>query len=92
MIFMEGISLSQETVLRVALDHCQFDLDPEILYFHIGDLVNVNTTGGNIRGRLRRVDDNEIELDVSKEFHSELKHIPFNRIARIVKEGNGYGR
>jgi hypothetical protein len=83
---MEGVCLSSETVLRVVLHHYRFDFNPDVVYFHPGDIVNVNIADGNIRGRLNRVDDDEIELDVSTEFNSKLIHIPFDSIHRIVKE------
>lgn len=83
---MEGMRISSETVLRVAFHGYHFAIEPDVTYYHIGDIINVNTPDGNIRGRLRRIDDDEIEVDVSTEFNSKLIHILFDSIRRIVKE------
>jgi hypothetical protein len=83
---MEGVRISSETVLRVAFHGYHFSIEPDVTYFYPGDIVNVNSANGNIRGRLNRVDDDEIEVDVSTEFNSKLVHIPFDSIHRIVKE------
>lgn len=83
---MEGVRISSETVLRVAFHGYHFSIEPDVTYFYIGDIVSVNTPSGNIRGRLKRVDDDEIEVDVSTEFNSKLIPIPFDSIHRIYKE------
>lgn len=59
--------------------------------FRIGDVVKVKTNNSviplrnNITGRLRRVDDDEIELDISEKFLSKIIHISFENIDWIEK-------
>lgn len=82
------MTLSKEEVL-IATFTINSD-DPPVI-FRIGDVLKVQTNEwltpvtNMVTGRLKRVDDDEIELDISERFLSKLVHISFENIAWITK-------
>lgn len=88
---MEGIELSQETVLMVITNHCRFDLDPDICRYSIGDIVEVRLTrnirpmSDRIKGRLKHVGDDYFTLDISEKFQSKVLDIRFEDVLWMQK-------
>ena len=85
---MDGISLCRSDALIVKINNIRYDPFPDTHTFLVGDVIVVKRDdGARIKGRLKWVDDDEFELDISTEFNSTLLHIPFDRVAYISKEG-----
>lgn len=74
--------VNSETVLTVAVANWP-DIKPAKMTFHVGDLLQIATADSTYTGRLKRVDDYELELDISQEFNSKIAHIPFCEVEAV---------
>jgi hypothetical protein len=74
--------VNSETVLTVAVDNWPNN-KPAKMSFHVGDLLQIATADRTYTGRLKRVDDYELELDISQKFNSKIVHIPFCEVKAV---------